>query len=254
MKPEMKPPWRVVIKGDKAEIEEMAATLRLGPVRVHTPEGIGFAYLEADELNLVSDYNQVFQRSKAILKQILGLRNLLGLAGEGAKPTAVDSIDEQGRLLRRKLIAEIPIEILAGADGELAQRLDIPTPSETWLAVAKKDSRVGAVIEDLGGPIDFPRLRRVFEHLWTEFDDEDETRALKKMAELGLVKIEEAMRFRSTVNRAAEGAHSPFKYKRFDSPLSVYEAKRWLFSVINKWIEQKAQPVQCGNPSPTLRH
>ncbi len=237
-KPSPKPPWRVVLKGGKLELEDMACTLRAGSVRVYGVHGIGFAYLEAEELNQIPSLEQVPEASKVLLRRLLGLRKLRGLIAGEVEPTAIDWTDDNGKWAQRHLFCSLSIDVVAAERGEKVLHPGGPTPSEMWLEVARKDPRVNAVIQDLGGPIDFPRLRRVFEHIWTEFDC-DQNRAVKKMDSSGLIEAADAKRFLETVNRSVEAAHSKFKYASCETSLKLDEAAKWLFAVVNRWIERK---------------
>jgi hypothetical protein len=236
-KPSPKPPWRVVLKGEKRELEDIACTLRAGSVRVYGVHGIGFAYLEAEELNQIPSLDQVPEASKVLLRRLLGLRKLRGLIAGEVEPSAIDWTDDNGNKWRY-LFASLTIKIVAAERGEKVSHPGGPTPSEMWLEVARKDPRVQAVIQDLGGPIDLPRLRRVFEHIWTEFDC-DQNRAVEKMDSSGLIEAVAAKRFLGTVNRSVEAAHSKFKYASYERPLKLEEATKWLFAVVNRWIERK---------------
>jgi hypothetical protein len=238
MKPPPKPPWRVRLKGSKLELADMGCTLRAGSVRVY-PEN-GFAYLEADELNQLLSPEQVFEASKTVLRQLLGLRKLRGLiAGGEIEPTAIEWTDDAGHWARVRLFwVGPPIHVVKPERGEEELHPGGPTPSEAWLEVARTDPRVHAVLQDLGGPLDLPRLRRVFEHVWTEFDRKNQKRAIRKMELAGLVKADAAKRFLATVNRSDEAAHSHFKYAAYDQALK-FNAGKWLFAVVNQWIERK---------------
>ena len=180
MKPPPKPPWRVRLQGGQLELADMACTLRAGSVRVYGPNN-GFTYLEADELNELRSPNEVFEGSKVVLRQLLGLRKLRGLIADEVEPTAVEWTNDDGRWARVRLFrVSPPIHVVRPERGEKELYPGGLTPSEAWLEVARTDPRVHAVLEDLGGPLDLPRLRRVFEHVWTEFD-RDRKRAIWKM-------------------------------------------------------------------------
>jgi hypothetical protein len=116
-KPSPKPPWRVLLKGGKLELEDMACTLRAGSVRVYGVHGIGFAYLEAEELNQIPSLNQVIEGSKALLRRLLGLRKLRGLVAGEVEPTAIDWTDDNGKWAKRHLFSSISINVVAAEQG-----------------------------------------------------------------------------------------------------------------------------------------
>jgi hypothetical protein len=239
MKPRPKPPWRVRLKGSKPELADMACTLRAGTVRVYGPEN-GFAYLEADELNQLLSPEQVFEASKTVLRQLLGLRKLRGLIAGEVEPTAIEWTNDTGHWARMRLFYTSPhIYVVTPERGEKVLHPGGPTLSEAWLKVARTNPRVHAVLQDLGMPLDLPRLRRVFEHIWTELDHKNQKRAVEQMELAGLLKADAAKRFLATVNRSDEAAHSHFKYASYKKAFPLKEATGWLFAVVNQWIEQK---------------
>jgi hypothetical protein len=56
-----------------------------------------------------------------------------------------------------------------------------PTQWEQALALATWDERVRAALDDLAGELDFPRLRRVYETVWTELDRNQSTADQKRL-------------------------------------------------------------------------
>src|SRR5207247_7513100 len=106
---------------------------------------------------------------------------------------------------------------------------------------ASRDQRVKNALEDLAGdPLDFPRLRRVYETMWTEFSASKKD-AERKIDVLKWATLPDLELFAEPVNTSPEqAAHSVFsRYDVSANPLTLATAGTFLEGLLDRWIASK---------------
>ena len=226
--------WVIELQGDKTFLDfELTHYFRQGSVRVFERENR--IYLQADEIDVQPDFRSAEEQAHKLLRTICGLFGVVATPDK-ARPVAAIPRYADGNWGER--IDLVHLELNKG----ISISFRVPTDrAQKALALALRDDRVRRALDEFAGEPNFPRLRRVYEMIWTEYDL-TQSNADTKMVKAGLAKeVAEFVHFRNTVNRSPEGAvHStPFGRPPYPRAMSLEEARSYLRGLLNRWIDTK---------------
>lgn len=244
MTPASPPPrsgWVLRLHGDSFGFKFWADCFPERPVHIFERQGV--FYCEADALDTLPDVKTVCERGTTLL-QIASA--VLRLWRSYITPIKVHSVMERyldgswgHPAVHSEVSASMWMSSVYFVDGY--ER----SPAEMFMELADRDERVGSALDDFASPsLDMPCLRRIAETIWTEFDQKDQDKAVKKMVAEGLAENEPLRRFLQTVNRGAKAAHSPFRFQTYSDSMSLADAQQFLAQLLEKWIRTKFPQVE----------
>jgi hypothetical protein len=233
--------WVIELQGDAEFLDwKLAYYLLEGPARVFKRENQ--FYLQADEIDAQPDFQSAEQEALKLLRTMCGLFGEVATR-EKARPVAAIQRYADGTWGERKSLIHLTLDLGIG----VLVRVPTDRPQRA-LALALRDSRLRWALDDFAGEPDFPRLRRVYETMWKEFD-EDQGNAELMIVAAGLANKAELKRFRKTVNAGSkEAAHSTYPKGACSGAMTLTEARSYLRDLLNRWIDAKLQKASVSFP------
>jgi hypothetical protein len=227
------PPWRVRLRGEEADLNDVANCLQ-GRTRIICEQGVYF--LESEILDNLATLDEVFRESRDLLKTISGLTRVRRSIAKPIEATGVcwkDSSGGRGWILT----ASEEIIVYSGV-----VRLAGPGVFGHCVEVALRDDMVRSNLDDFLGEWDFPRLRRIGESLLLELGAGDIRRGLREVISRQWASDDDCATFWDSVNygdRKSPGAHSQLRRAANQNPMNRIVAGEFLRGLLAKWIESK---------------
>jgi hypothetical protein len=232
----------VRLKGHQFDLEELSQHFTSDDLNVRRDED-GHYFLRSSDFGQVSDSSAVEQRGRELVEHINGAAKLL--IGSGYWPVkfdAVTEIDESGKRLHRIVLSATaegrarvtakPTVIRADGTEDTSQS---PDEVEALAALADQNEKVADALRFFARG-DWDNLYKAWEVVCDAAGGEPEL--MKK----GWATKTQRRRFTGTAQSHAalgdEARHAPHekKYKAPKNPMTLDEARTWVRSVIQAWV------------------
>ncbi len=203
--------WVVQLEGDILDLKFCATCFPEPPV--HIFERDGWFYCEASAFDELPDAKSVCQNARVLLRTVSGIVRMWRSRREPLEVVCVMARYANGTWGS----PEAHFELSSRGHASSIYYVDgyERSPALLFMELANSDERVRDALNDFARPsLSMPCLRRIAETIWTEFDPQDQGKAVKRMVAAALTLKEDWDRFINSVNRGPDAAHSRFPNTR----------------------------------------
>jgi len=239
--------WLVRLEGERLDLEEASFHFRTADWEVRQ-EDDGY-YLASADFTSMTESGAVLKRGKQLLKVMNGILklqcwNYQPVAAHGSV-VRVDEAGNRNQYIHVAGAATARARVRAAAvvvkpNGTTELPLQQPTQAASWMAMARRDDKVGSALGLFAEPT-LVKLSNILDAIERDVGGE---RALVDKRWVAQGEIE---RFTATVNcmEAAgdDARHGPRGFKAPKRPMSLREAQDLFGALLNKWLETKA--IDC---------
>ena len=231
------PPWRIQLRGEERDLQELVAEHPSGRTRVIHFQGEYF--LEADSLNALSDPTRASESAQVILNIICCLAKIRRLSALPVKAASVVWTDENGNWIGRLPLPSVHYRIVLGT-----RYLEGANVSQQVLALAETDEVVRINLIDFLGERDFSRLRRIARAILMDLGRGDIKSGVNEVVQRGWATPAECAHLVESMNFGNDfylGAHAR-QERAFDqnqNPLSLAMTEEFVRQLLARWIDSK---------------
>lgn len=229
------PPWRVNLKGEEKDLQDLVSEHSVGPSRlIHAEEDY---FLESDILNGLRDPNEVYRKANKLLQIMRGLARVRRFEEPKVEAVSVVWTDGNGNWVCRMLFVSKKVWAVSGIRFEGLNNAEI-------ISLAETNEAVRMSLIDFLGDCDLPSLRRIKRHILLDLGGGGIRKGAKELVRLGWATEQECARFNQSVNfgdKEYNGAHSPLELAQRPNSnhMNLVEAVEFVRMLLARWLAWK---------------